>query len=132
MHADQVRCMNLSRATQLTLVLGGFLGENVAFERHGALDRAATTRLKPLGGAALGFHLWHISTFFNYVAASGGGTFPRLIPEVDLYAPLNRRSGAPLKISVSFLGRPSSPSDGLPFLEIVQPAPVQSNPLLPA
>ncbi len=63
MHADQIGCMNLSRATQLTLVLGGFLGENVALERHGALDRAATARLEPLGGAALGFHLWHISTF---------------------------------------------------------------------
>ena len=63
MHADQVGCMNLSRATQLTLVLGGFLGEDVALERHGALDRAATTRLEPLGGTALGFHLWHVSTF---------------------------------------------------------------------
>ena len=97
MHADQVRCVYLSRATKLTLVLGGFLGENVAFERHGALDRAATTRLKPLGGAALGFHLWHIFTFFNYVAASGGGTIPRLVPEVDLFAPFYCRGGAPFK-----------------------------------
>ena len=63
MHADQIGCMNLSRATQLTLVLGGFLGEDVALERHGALDGAATARLEPLGGAALGFHLWHVSTF---------------------------------------------------------------------
>ena len=63
MHADQISCMNLSRATQLTLVLGGFFGEDVALKRHGALDRAATTRLEPLGGAALGFHLWHVSTF---------------------------------------------------------------------
>ena len=63
MHADQIGCMNLSRATQLTLVLGGFLGEDMTLERHGALDRAATPRLKPLGGAALCFHLWHNSTF---------------------------------------------------------------------
>ena len=63
MHADQVGCMNLSRATQLTLAFGGFLGEDVALERHGALDRAASARLEPLGGAALGFHRWHISTF---------------------------------------------------------------------
>ena len=63
MHADQISCMNLSRATQLTLVLGGFFGEDVALERHGALDRAASTRLEPLGGTALGFHLWHVSTF---------------------------------------------------------------------
>ena len=38
MHADQIGCMDLSRATQLTLVLGGFFGEDVAFERHGTLD----------------------------------------------------------------------------------------------
>ncbi len=97
MHADQIGCMNLSRATQLTLVLGGFLGEDVAFERHGALDRAASTRLEPLGGAALGLHFWHVDTFFDYVAASGGGTFPRLVPEVDLFAPSCCRGGAPLK-----------------------------------
>ena len=63
MHADQIGCMDFSRATQLTLVLGGFLGENVAFEGHGALDGAATTWLEPLGGATLGFHLWHVSLF---------------------------------------------------------------------
>ena len=38
MHADQIGCMDLSCATQLTLVLGGLFGEDVAFERHGALD----------------------------------------------------------------------------------------------
>ena len=38
MHADQIGCMDLSRTTQLTLILGGFLGEDVALERHGALD----------------------------------------------------------------------------------------------
>ena len=65
MHADQVGCMNLSRTTQLTLVLGGFLGEDVALERHGALDRAAATRLESLGGAALGLHFWHDGTFLT-------------------------------------------------------------------
>ena len=63
MHADQIGCMNLSRTTQLTLVLGGFLGEDMALEGHGALDRATATRLEALGGSALGFHLWHDSTF---------------------------------------------------------------------
>ena len=99
MHADQISCMNFSRATQLPLIFGGFLGEDVTLKRHGALDRAATARLEPLGRAALGFHLWHIYTFilFDYVAAAGDGTFPHFEPEVDLFAPLtaaNEAAGA--------------------------------------
>ena len=79
--------MNLSRTTQLTLVFRGFLGEDVALERHGALDRAATTWLEPLGGATLGFHLWHVLPF-ACIAAAGGGTVPHFEPEVDLFAPI--------------------------------------------
>ena len=118
--------MNLSRATQLTLVLGGFFGEDVAREGHGALDRAAATRLEPLGGAAFGFHFWHVSTF-DYVAAAGDGTIPHFEPEVDLFAPLYCRSGALLEISVSFWVRPSSPSDGPPFLGTARPVPIPLN-----
>ena len=63
MHADQISGMNFSRTTQLPLILGGFLGENVALKRHGALDRATTARLEPFGRTALGFHLWHVYIF---------------------------------------------------------------------
>ena len=130
MHADQIGCMDLSRATQLTLVLGGFFGEDVALEGHGALDRAAATRLEPLGGSAFGFHFWHVSTF-DYIAAAGDGTIPHFEPEVDLFAQLYCRSGALLEISVSFWDQPSSPSDGLPFSGTVPPAPIPLNPLPP-
>ena len=126
MHADQISCMNLSRTTQLTLVLGGFLGEDVALKRHGAFDGATTAWLEPLGGATLGFHLWHVLPF-HYFAAAGGGTFPRFEPEVDLFAQFCYRSRALLRINVSFLDQPSSPSDGLPFSGIVRPAPIPSN-----
>ncbi|KAG1252663.1 hypothetical protein G6F65_017819 [Rhizopus arrhizus] len=51
--------MNRCRATQLTLGLGGLLGQNVALERLTALDGAAAANLKALGGAFLGFHLGH-------------------------------------------------------------------------
>ena len=55
MHADQISCMNLSRTTQLTLILGGFLGEDVALKRHGAFDGATTAWLEPLGAPLLVF-----------------------------------------------------------------------------
>ena len=87
MHADQIGCMNLSRTTQLTLVLGGFLGEDMALERHRAFDRATATRLEALGSSALGFHLWHVLPF-DCIAAAGGGTVPHFEPEVDLFAPI--------------------------------------------
>ena len=67
---------------------------------------------------------------FDYIAAAGDGTIPYFEPEVDLFAQFYYRSRALLKISVSFLGQPSSPSDGLPFSEIVRPAPILLN-LLP-
>ena len=130
MHADQIGCMNLGRTTQLTLVLGGFLGEDVALKRHGAFDGATTAWLEPLSGATLGFHLWHVLPF-DYFAAAGGGTFPRFEPEVDLFAQFCYRSRALLKINVSFLDQPSSPSDGLPFSGTVRLAPIPSNPLPP-
>jgi hypothetical protein len=51
--------MNRRRAAQLTLGLGGLLGQNVALERLTALDGAAAANLKALGSAFLGFHLGH-------------------------------------------------------------------------
>jgi hypothetical protein len=44
----------------MALVLGGFLGEDMALERLTPLDRPATTDLEALGSAPLGFHLGHI------------------------------------------------------------------------
>jgi hypothetical protein len=49
--------MDRRRAAQLTLGLGGLLGQNVALERLTALDGAAAANLKALGGAFLGFNL---------------------------------------------------------------------------
>ena len=51
--------MNRSRTAQLTLVLGGFFGEDVALERLSTLDGSAAANLKALGSAFLGFHLGH-------------------------------------------------------------------------
>lgn len=51
--------MDTSRAAQLTLVLGGFLGKDVALERLTALDAATSANDKAFLRAALGFHLWH-------------------------------------------------------------------------
>ena len=67
---------------------------------------------------------------FDYIAAAGDGTFPHFEPEVDLFAQFYCQSRALLEINVSFLGQPSSPSDGLPFWEIVLPDPIPLN-LLP-
>jgi hypothetical protein len=51
--------MDTSRATQLTLVLGGFFGKDVALERLTALDAATGTDDEAFLRTALGFHLWH-------------------------------------------------------------------------
>ena len=103
MHADQISCMNLSRTTQLTLILGGLFGEDVALKRHRAFYGAATAWLEPLGGATLGFHLWHVLPF-DYFAAAGGGTFPRFEPEVDLFAQFLLPEPCPPDNQCFFLG----------------------------
>src|SRR6201999_4498772 len=51
--------MNGRGATQVTLVLGGFLGKNVALEGLTALDGTARTHLEALCSALLGLHLRH-------------------------------------------------------------------------
>jgi hypothetical protein len=51
--------MNINRSTQLALVLGGFLGQDVALESLATLDGTARANAKTLLRAALGFHFWH-------------------------------------------------------------------------
>jgi hypothetical protein len=51
--------MNSSSTAKLTLVLGGFLGKDVAFKRLSALDGTASTYAKPFGRAFFSLHLGH-------------------------------------------------------------------------
>jgi hypothetical protein len=51
--------MDLDRTAQVTFVLGGFLGQNVALESLATLDGTAWANAKTLLRAALGFHFWH-------------------------------------------------------------------------
>ena len=51
--------MNGNGATQLALVFGGFLGQDVTFEGLPALDGATRTNAETLFSAAFGFHFWH-------------------------------------------------------------------------
>jgi hypothetical protein len=54
-----ISLMHCGRTAQLAFGFGGFLGEDVALERLAPLDGSATTNLKTLGSAFLGFHLRH-------------------------------------------------------------------------
>jgi len=54
-------------AVKVPLVLGGFLGEDVALERLSPLDRAASAHLEPLGGALLRLHLGHEGPFVPFL-----------------------------------------------------------------
>jgi len=47
------------RHTKLTLALAAFLGEDVATMRLATFEATTGCTAKPLGGAAIGFHLWH-------------------------------------------------------------------------
>jgi hypothetical protein len=51
--------MNFGCSTQLTLVLGGLLGENVALERLCAFDAATGADAEAFFRTAFGFHLRH-------------------------------------------------------------------------
>src|SRR5258708_34308751 len=66
-----VRRVHFSGSTQVALVLGGFLGEDVALECLGTLDAAAGADLEALGRAALGFQLGHLHDSC-FVVATGG------------------------------------------------------------
>jgi hypothetical protein len=56
------------RRAKLTLALAAFLGKDVATMRLTALEATIGCTAKPLGGAAIGFHLRHV-----YSPASLGG-----------------------------------------------------------
>jgi hypothetical protein len=51
--------MHIDDATQVTLVLGGLLGQDVTLEGLTALDGATRTDAKTFLRAALGFHFGH-------------------------------------------------------------------------
>ena len=51
--------MDSHSTAQLTFVLGGLLGQNVAFEGLAALDGSTWTYTKALFGAAFRLHFWH-------------------------------------------------------------------------
>jgi hypothetical protein len=63
--------MDFSSAAQLTLVFGGFLGQDMTFESLRALDAPAGAELETLCRPALGFHFGH-----NYSLSYGAGCFP--------------------------------------------------------
>ena len=74
--------MDSHGAAQLTFVLGGLLGQDVAFERLTALDGTTRTHAKALFGAAFRLHFRHCkfcpldSSIFNMIA--GGNISLRL------------------------------------------------------
>ena len=45
--------------TELALALAAFLGEDMAVVRLTSLEAATGCTTEPLGGTAIGFHLWH-------------------------------------------------------------------------
>jgi hypothetical protein len=57
--ALNVRRIDVTGTTQLTLVFGGFLGQNVALESHTRFNGTTWTHAKTLLRGALGFHFWH-------------------------------------------------------------------------
>jgi hypothetical protein len=63
-HVTHIGFMHTHGTTQVTFVLGGFFGQDVAFEGLTALDGAAWTNAKALFGAALGLHFGHVNAPF--------------------------------------------------------------------
>jgi hypothetical protein len=60
-HVTHIGLMNGSHTTQLALVLGGLLGQNVTLEGMAALDGTTWTNAKALFSAALGLHFGHVN-----------------------------------------------------------------------
>src|SRR5262245_19233409 len=60
-HRALVRIVDLRRAAQMTLPLGGFLGEDVAQKRSAALDATAALDLEALRSALFRLELGHIA-----------------------------------------------------------------------
>jgi hypothetical protein len=59
--------MDCDRATQVALVFGGLLGQNVTFEGLSTFDSATRTNAKALLCAAFGFHFGHWNAPFLIV-----------------------------------------------------------------
>src|SRR3954467_8628923 len=81
-NGNHVCFMDSCRTAQLTFGFGGFLGQDVAFERLTAFDGTTRTYTKALFRAAFRFHFRHDticpldSSIFNMIA--GGNTTLRL------------------------------------------------------
>src|SRR5690606_3701912 len=73
LHGLDIGLMNSGDTAQLPLVLGGFLGEDVALERVASLDRPAAADLKALGSAFFGLHFRHDDFQMIYFDMSTGG-----------------------------------------------------------
>jgi len=63
--------VDFSRTAQLTFVLGGLLGQNMALERLRAFDTATGANRETLGRSAFGFHFGHDCSLSH-----GGRCFP--------------------------------------------------------
>jgi hypothetical protein len=59
--------MDCDRATQVALIFGGLLGQNVTFEGLTAFHSATWTNTKALLRAAFGFHFGHLNAPFLIV-----------------------------------------------------------------
>jgi hypothetical protein len=57
--ALNVRRIDVTGTTQLTLVFGGLFGQDVALESHTRFNGTTWTHAKTLFRGALGFHFWH-------------------------------------------------------------------------
>jgi hypothetical protein len=65
-HVTHIGLMHSGRSTQLALVLGGLLGQDVTLEGMTALDGTTGANAKALFGAALGLHLGHDCSFWLF------------------------------------------------------------------
>ena len=63
-----IALVHAGTAAQLTLALGGFLGEDVAQKRAAPFNAATGGHLEALFRAALGLHLRHDYSIFSDIA----------------------------------------------------------------
>ncbi|CQR42049.1 protein of unknown function [Thiomonas sp. Sup16B3] len=67
----QIAVMHRRGSTQVTLVLGGFFGQDMALERLTTFDSAARTHAESLCGTLFGFHLGHDCSVKYDISAGG-------------------------------------------------------------
>src|SRR5690625_1645410 len=97
----KVGTVNGSRAAQLTLVLRGFLGQDMTLKRLTTLDGSATAHPKALRSAFFGFHLGHDYFHYDLLIAGDCPTTTMLArPDYHLLFSLTRNpnQGKPLII----------------------------------